>query len=220
MGLIGRVLGMGNAARQVGEAVGGVAEVFVGNRAERDAQDHAQFSAVLDQFGGEFAQAQEGRFGAFVNGLNRLPRPMLALGTLALFGYAMGDPAGFSVRMQGLALVPEPLWWLLGAIVSFYFGARELHYQRARKTMAVAPMPSAAQATLQAPALKTPEPATARAVSAIAAAPARQARSQLVAAPARKAAVEAVAAASAPVAVRASDPHFNAALEEWRRLRG
>jgi hypothetical protein len=26
--------------------------------------------------------------------------------------------------------VPEPLWWLLGAIVSFYFGARELHYLR------------------------------------------------------------------------------------------
>jgi hypothetical protein len=26
--------------------------------------------------------------------------------------------------MQGIALVPEPLWWLMGAIVSFYFGAR------------------------------------------------------------------------------------------------
>jgi hypothetical protein len=26
--------------------------------------------------------------------------------------------------MTGIALVPDPLWWLLGAIVSFYFGAR------------------------------------------------------------------------------------------------
>ena len=57
---------------------------------------------------------------------------MLALGTLGLFVYAMAEPAGFSTRMQGLALVPEPLWWLLGAIVSFYFGARELHHQRSR----------------------------------------------------------------------------------------
>jgi hypothetical protein len=32
--------------------------------------------------------------------------------------------------MVGLAEVPEPLWWLLGAIVGFYFGARELHYRR------------------------------------------------------------------------------------------
>jgi hypothetical protein len=32
--------------------------------------------------------------------------------------------------MAGLAGVPEPLWWLLGAVVGFYFGARELHYLR------------------------------------------------------------------------------------------
>ena len=36
----------------------------------------------------------------------------------------MVDPIWFSARMQGVALVPEPLWWLLGVIVSFYFGAR------------------------------------------------------------------------------------------------
>ena len=86
----------------------------------------------MAEFGAEFAAAGAGRFDGFVNGLNRLPRPMLALGTLGLFVYAMAAPAGFSTRMQGLALVPEPLWWLLGAIVSFYFGARELHHQRSR----------------------------------------------------------------------------------------
>ena len=36
----------------------------------------------------------------------------------------MVDAIWFASRMQGIALVPEPLWWLLGAIVSFYFGAR------------------------------------------------------------------------------------------------
>jgi len=56
--------------------------------------------------------------------LNRLPRPMLAMGTIALFGVAMSDPVWFASRMEGLAMVPEPLWWLMGAIVSFYFGAR------------------------------------------------------------------------------------------------
>ena len=47
----------------------------------------------------------------------------------------MAEPGGFGTRMRSLALVPEPLWWLLGAIVSFYFGARELHHQRARTTL-------------------------------------------------------------------------------------
>jgi hypothetical protein len=78
----------------------------------------------------EFAHARPGWFDAFVNGLNRLPRPLLALGTLGLFVYAMADPAGFALRMRGLSEVPEPMWWLLGAVVAFYFGAREAHHLR------------------------------------------------------------------------------------------
>ena len=87
----------------------------------------------------EFAGAGTGWFDRLVNGLNRLPRPMLAFGTLALFGYAMVDPDGFGARMTGLNQVPEPLWWLLGAIVGFYFGAREAHHFRAR-TPAAGPL--------------------------------------------------------------------------------
>jgi hypothetical protein len=132
MGLIGRIFGGGLV--RAGEAVGGVAEVFVGNRAERDAAASAQLQAAMGEFAAEFGAAT-GRFDGFVNGLNRLPRPMLALGTLGLFAYAMADPAGFTTRMQGLGYVPEPLWWLLGAIVSFYFGARELHHQRTRTAL-------------------------------------------------------------------------------------
>ena len=59
-----------------------------------------------------------------MDGVNRLPRPALALGTLGLFVAAMIDPLWFSQRMQGIVLVLELMWWLLGVIVSFYFGAR------------------------------------------------------------------------------------------------
>jgi hypothetical protein len=39
--------------------------------------------------------------------------------------------------MQGIAVVPEPLWWLMGAIVSFYFGARhQAHSQRFQSSIA------------------------------------------------------------------------------------
>ena len=48
----------------------------------------------------------------------------MALGTLGLFVAAMIDPVWFASRMRGIALIPEPLWWLLGAVVGFYFGAR------------------------------------------------------------------------------------------------
>lgn len=180
MGVIGRLIGGAGAARSVGAAVADVAEVFVGNRAARDAAEHAEFAAVVEQYGDEFVRPDGGRFDAFVNGLNRLPRPLMVMGTLGLFVYAMAAPAGFSLRMEGLALVPEPLWWLLGAIVSFYFGARELHYRR-----------------------ETAPPAAARRGAAGAAA-----------------SVQPLRALPAPEPAGPTGPDANAALEEWRRLRG
>ena len=114
--LFGLVFGSGNVVRET-------AEVFREN-AEKSAQRGADLrAAAMGQFGAEFAVERKGRFDRFVDGLNRLPRPGLAFGTLALFIAAMVDPIWFAARMTGLALVPEPLWWLLGAIVSFYFGA-------------------------------------------------------------------------------------------------
>ena len=80
--------------------------------------------AALDQMAAEFRPEGRGLFDRLIDGLNRLPRPAMALGTLGLLVAAMVDPLWFGERMAGLALVPEPLWWLLGAIVSFYFGAR------------------------------------------------------------------------------------------------
>ena len=92
---------------------------------EAAAQREASWrAAALGQFAAEFARPRRGLFDRAVDALNRLPRPALALGTLGLFVAAMVDPVWFAARMQGIQLVPEPLWWLMGAIVSFYFGAR------------------------------------------------------------------------------------------------
>lgn len=130
MGLIGRVLGNPGGVSAVGQAVAGVAEVFTPNATKKMEKSHEAYIAAMDEHGAEFQYLRPGRFDRFVNGLNRMPRPMLALGTLGLFTYAMFDPVSFAQRMVGLAYVPEPLWWLLGAIVSFYFGAREAYYFR------------------------------------------------------------------------------------------
>lgn len=122
MGLIGRIFGalFGDGRNVVTET----AEVFRVNAEAEAGREHARAAAALDQFGQEFVIARKGWFDRFMDGLNRLPRPAMALGTLGLFIAAMVDPLWFAERMQGIALVPEPLWWLLGAIVSFYFGAR------------------------------------------------------------------------------------------------
>ena len=125
MGLIRDFLGIGKAAKEV-------AEVFVPNRSKAQEFEHSEHAAALEQYGQEYWHVQAGWFNQLVNGLNRLPRPILALGTVGLFVFAMIEPEAFSRRMIGLDSIPHELWWLLGAVVSFYFGARELHYQRAQ----------------------------------------------------------------------------------------
>ncbi|MDA8585953.1 holin family protein [Rhodobacteraceae bacterium] len=122
MGIIGDIFGtiFGGGRNVIRDTV----EVFRPNAEASAVRDAAREAAVLAQFAAEFAQPKQGIFDRSIDGLNRLPRPLLAFGTLGLFVSAMVDPIWFAQRMQGVALVPEPLWWLMGAIVSFYFGAR------------------------------------------------------------------------------------------------
>ena len=85
---------------------------------------------AADPLKGTGEQAVPTRFDHLLDAINRLPRPLMALGTLALFADAMLDPKGFGDRMAALRAMPDPLWWLLGGIITFYFGARETHYLR------------------------------------------------------------------------------------------
>jgi hypothetical protein len=143
MGLIGKILGGQGAA--LGGAVRDVAEVFTASATKQMELSAAAQQAALSEMGAEFSSAGDSWFDSAVNGLNRLPRPFLALGTVGLFVYAMIDPVSFSERMLGLNAVPEPLWWLLGAVVAFYFGARETHYFRASRAVSAPVQPVAAK---------------------------------------------------------------------------
>ncbi len=122
MGLIGQILGalFGSGRNVVTET----AEVFRVNAEAQAQRGHDAQGAALAQMAGEFRIVRRGWFDRLMDALNRVPRPAMALGTLGLFTAAMVDPVWFAARMAGIALVPEPLWWLLAAIVSFYFGAR------------------------------------------------------------------------------------------------
>jgi hypothetical protein len=132
MGIIDKVIGGPAAVGALGQAAKGVAEIFVPSATRRMELSAEAQMAALRQLGEEYQHPALSWFDRFINGLNRMPRPLLAFGTLGLFIYAMIDPEAFARRMVGLNAVPEPLWWLLGAIVAFYFGARETWYFRNR----------------------------------------------------------------------------------------
>ena len=118
MGLIEKLMGF-----VFGGGVQSTVEVFRENSEKSAVLAHVLQQAALTQFATEFRNPRSG-FDRFIDVVNRLPRPAMAFGVLGLFIASMVDPIWFADRMAGLALVPEPLWWLLGAIVSFYFSAR------------------------------------------------------------------------------------------------
>ncbi|EAQ01490.1 hypothetical protein OB2597_01337 [Pseudooceanicola batsensis HTCC2597] len=121
MGLIGSLFALAFGGGR--NAIRETAEIFRKNAENAGERDLDRMAAALEQHAAEFRDRRSA-FDIVMDGVNRLPRPMLALGTIGLFVSAMMEPVWFADRMQGLALVPEPLWWLMGAVVSFYFGAR------------------------------------------------------------------------------------------------
>ena len=190
MGVSGGVLGLlfGGGRNVVRET----AEVFFENTEAGAARAEAMQRQAMSEFGAEFAVPRRGWFDRFMDGLNRLPRPALAMGTLCLFVAAMVDPLWFAARMQGIALVPEPMWWLLGVIVSFYFGAR--HHTKAQDlqreiadTFARAPLAMANMTALDVMRADTPGAAD--------------------------------PGPDAALTLSAADPEANPALDHWRKLR-
>ncbi|WP_375262413.1 holin family protein [Palleronia sp.] len=124
MGLMDRAMGLVFGGGSGAGAIAETAAIFRENAENRAVREVELRDGALEQFAAEFRHAEKGGFDRFMDGVNRIPRPAMAVGTLGLFVAAMVDPVWFASRMEGIALVPEPLWWLLGAIVSFYFGAR------------------------------------------------------------------------------------------------
>ena len=68
------------------------------------------------------------------DGINRMPRPLMALGTIGLFVWCAVDPSNFVISMKALQNVPEYLWLILGAVITFYFGGRALDKAKAPET--------------------------------------------------------------------------------------
>ena len=73
-----------------------------------------------------------------IDGLNRLPRPLVTLGSLGLLASALVAPDWFAARMEALSDMPEALWWIIGAVLSLHWGARTQHHAQAFRREAAA----------------------------------------------------------------------------------
>lgn len=104
-----------------------------GDAKQREIQQHARQMSVHDQFAAEFRNLTKRTWwDSAIDGLNRLPRPVMVALVIIYFLLAYFDPVEFQKVNVGLDTVPEPMWTLLGAIAAFYFAARE--WKKSRDT--------------------------------------------------------------------------------------
>lgn len=108
----------------VGELLG----KFLGYKSDQEANRHTETIAPYNEFSAEFRQLTKRTWwDSFIDGLNRLPRPTIVSLVIGYFLTSWMDPEQFAVINAGLATVPSPMWYVLSAIIGFYFAARELH---------------------------------------------------------------------------------------------
>ena len=118
----------------VGNAVGGVAKIFVGDRSAREAGYHDENMESRRQFSTEFQVARRTWFDSLVDGINRMPRPAFVGLVIYYLVLSYVDPIEFQKVNIALDSVPDRIWDIIEYIIlPFYFIARELQKGRDKK---------------------------------------------------------------------------------------
>jgi len=81
-------------------------------------------AAALAQLTAEFARPSRGWFDSLMDGLNRLPRPLITLGLIYVLVLPVYDAIRAAEVFTALAIIPTSLWGLMIIVVTFYFGGR------------------------------------------------------------------------------------------------
>jgi len=123
MGLISKLFGSGidGAATGIAKVVG----IFTPNKEKQSERDANARAASMGQYASEFnVHAQRNWFDSFVDGANRLVRPILAFHVILFFDVVFFSQDLALSALQSLTIVPTGMWALLSIIVTFYFGGR------------------------------------------------------------------------------------------------
>jgi hypothetical protein len=123
MAVIGDILGMLFGGRR--NVVREVAEVFRENAEAAGARGHDLDAGALAQFAAEFeARSRRTWWDSLIDGLNRLPRPMLAFWAFWVLLWTARDPAYMAEVFASWVIIPDMVWALIMIIVTFFFGGR------------------------------------------------------------------------------------------------
>ena len=101
------------------------AGAFIPNAEASAQRAHDADGAAMSQYSTEFnARNNRGWFEQLVDGLNRLPRPLMVFAIFGLLIYTPLNPLLMSEVFTAWALIPDGMWAITTVVVGFYFGGR------------------------------------------------------------------------------------------------
>lgn len=127
-----------NIVKAILPSASDITKVVLGNQGAAANNNAEADKAAQDAYAREFSYplgANRTRFDAFMDGLNRLPRPLLIIGIIGMIVWPCFDDVGATKIYKALGLVPEMLWQMGMLIVSFYFTSRYLEKVSWNKTI-------------------------------------------------------------------------------------
>jgi hypothetical protein len=123
-----------SGVKAVGGTVVDVKKAWSGSKADQDLYAHEQFVAGVQSYAAEFAPRKNRTWwDSLWDGINRMPRPLIVIAIFWYFSLSYRNPTEFQVLNTALETVPERMWWIMSAVVSFYFVAREFQKDRDTK---------------------------------------------------------------------------------------
>jgi len=131
MGLLDKLRSLkGSAVGAVVDSASGAVEKIAGaataSREQREGNVAERDKAVQESYRAEYVKENRTWFDIGMDAINRLPRPAMAFGVIALFTIFTVNPAQGALIAEAWAKMPTEMIWLLGAVVTFYFGGRAL----------------------------------------------------------------------------------------------
>ncbi len=119
---------MTGGASGVIKGVNSLVGTVFGDKRQIETNIHSEQSDAMKAMAAENMQIRENRtwFDSLIDGLNRLPRPVIAFLVIGVFVYAPYDPIHFAIIMQSYSATPEWLAYLLMQVVLLFFGGRML----------------------------------------------------------------------------------------------
>lgn len=109
------------------DKLGGLLKIFVPDKSAKQDNQSNEVEQIQKSYQAEFiANEKHGFFNVFVDGINRLVRPIFSFGVMGFFVWAAVDPIDFTAFAVTLAVIPQMMWWILITIIGFWFGGRLL----------------------------------------------------------------------------------------------